>query len=83
MCHVSVSPLVPEVEQYRFEESSKDESLARSVVTTKPQTVGASVENALSRLSKLVEAQNGIDAESVVVLMREGRHAIIEARKVA
>jgi len=78
---ISMSPLVPEVERYRSVESFKDESLARSVVTTKPQTVGASVESALSRLSKLVEAQNGIDAESMVFLMREGRHAIIEARK--
>ena len=74
---------MPEVERYRSVESFKDESLARSVVTTKPQTVGASMESALSRLSKLVEARNGIDAESMVFLMREGRHAIIEARKVA
>merc|ERR1712032_1591532 len=77
----SMSLLAPEDERYRFVESSKDESLVRLVVTTKPQTVGASLASALSRLSKLVEARNGIDAESIVFLLREGRHAIIEARK--
>jgi len=50
-------------------------------VTEKPQNGGGSMDSAFLHLGKLVESQNGIDAESVALLMQEGRHAIIEARK--
>merc|ERR1712032_264907 len=70
-----------EDKRFLFAEHRRGESVPGSGVTEKPQTGGGSRDSAFLHLGKLVESQNGMDAESVALLMQEGRHAIIEARK--
>merc|ERR1712032_687073 len=70
-----------EDERFPFKTNRRGESLAGSVVTAKSQMVGTNMDSVPSRLGELVESQNGIDAKSLALLMQEGRHAIIEARK--
>ena len=81
ICDVLVNAVAPGTKRFKFVETQMGRSLAGSIVATKPKTIGVSMESALTRLGKLVEAQNGVDADGVDLLVQEGRRAIIEARK--
>merc|ERR1712032_1626349 len=77
----TMNPLSHEDKRFRSADNQKGDSLAGSFVTEKLRMGGGSMVSASLHLGELIESQNGIDAESVALLLQEGRRAIIEARK--
>merc|ERR1712032_1451247 len=77
----TLNPVSHEDKRFRIADNRKGDSLSGSFVTEKLRMGGGSMDSASLHLGELIETQNGIDAESVALLMQEGRRAIIEARK--
>merc|ERR1712032_1059520 len=77
----TISSVAHEDDRRSFVETRRDKSLSGLVAMSKPLIGGSSMDTSSQRLGELVEAQNGIDTESIALLMQEGRHIIVEARK--
>merc|ERR1719221_1992324 len=77
----TMNPVSHEDKRLRVTDNRRGDSLSGLFVKEKLRMGGGSMVSASLRLGELIESQNGIDAESVALLMQEGRRAIIEARK--